>query len=115
MPALLKIFPFAALSLSFSGGLSAEDFYLSPSGSDSNPGSLKNPLQSLEEAQLRVRQSDQRGNQPITVYLREGTYYLEDTLLFEATDSGTAEAPVTYAAYADEAVILSGGSKLEPH
>jgi hypothetical protein len=115
MPALLKKLTLAALYLSLSGALCAEDFYLSPSGSDSNPGSLEQPLQSLEEAQIRVRASAQRGKQAITVHLREGTYYLSDTLVFDPADSGSADAPVTYAAYQDEEVILSGGTKLQPN
>ncbi|MEK7685306.1 MAG: right-handed parallel beta-helix repeat-containing protein [Verrucomicrobiota bacterium] len=55
----------------------------------------------------------------VTVYLHAGTYYLPETLLFTAEDSGTALAPVTYAAAPGEDVVISGGMKLdltwEPH
>ena len=45
----------------------------------------------------------------VTVYLREGTYQLEDTLRFGPLDSGTAEHSVTYAAVDGAKVTVSGG------
>ena len=45
--------------------------------------------------------------------LREGTYYLPQTLVFGAEDSGTKAAPVVYRAYPDEQAVISGGVKLE--
>jgi hypothetical protein len=48
----------------------------------------------------------------VTVWIRGGTYYLPETLLFTPQDSGTEKALVTYAAYANEEPVLSGGVKL---
>jgi len=91
----------------------SEVYYVDPAGSDLNPGSISEPFQSLYKAQAAVRQNASLGHTPITVWLRAGVYYTNETLVFTAVDSGTAEAPVTYAAYDGEEVAISGGSKLE--
>jgi len=46
---------------------------------------------------------------PVTVIIREGTHFLEDTLLFGPQDSGTEDCPVAYQAYPGEAPVISGG------
>src|SRR5712691_5621688 len=38
----------------------------------------------------------------VTVWLRGGTYYLPQTLVFTPEDSGTKKTPVTYAAFPGE-------------
>jgi hypothetical protein len=45
--------------------------------------------------------------------VRAGTHYLDKPLVFGPADSGTAEAPITYAAYPGELVTISGGRKLD--
>ena len=40
--------------------------------------------------------------------MREGTYYLPETLVFTAEDSGTKAAPVVYQAYHKEQAVVSG-------
>jgi hypothetical protein len=46
------------------------------------------------------------------VSIRTGTYYLDSPLTFGPEDSGSPQAPVTYAAAAGERVVLSGGRRL---
>lgn len=89
------------------------EYYVAPSGSDSNPGSFDQPFQSITRAQAQVRKSASLKKQPITVYLKEGTYYLNDPIVFSNEDSGSPDAPVTYAAVESGNVIISGGLKLE--
>jgi hypothetical protein len=48
----------------------------------------------------------------VTVWLRGGTYYLPETLVFTSADSGTEKAPVTYVAVAGEEPVLTGAVKL---
>jgi Right handed beta helix region len=88
------------------------DVFLSPDGDDAQSGSQANPLRTLVAAQAAVRRIKSRSPGPITVYLRAGTYYLDDTLVFTAQDSGEPEAPVLYCSYPGERVILSGGTRL---
>jgi len=47
--------------------------------------------------------------EPVTVYLRGGTYELTKPVVFTPRDSGT----VTYCAYPGEQVVISGGRKLD--
>ena len=97
--------------LSISGStVRAATYVVSPDGSDANPGTLEQPFATLQRAQQAVRQT--RGRAPVTVYLRKGTHYLSDTLVFTAADSGTQTAPVVYRAYQDEPAVISGGTPL---
>jgi hypothetical protein len=89
---------------------SAQEVFVAPTGSDRQPGTRTAPLHTLEAAQRLVR--TRAGKEPVTVYLAGGTYYLPNTLVFQAADSGTKDAPVTYAAMAGQTPILSGGQKL---
>ena len=83
--------------------------YVSPTGSDSHPGTEAQPLATLQQAQKLLRQA--MGKK--TVSLRGGTHYLPATLVLQAQDSGTAEAPVTWQAFPGETAIISGGRKLD--
>jgi parallel beta-helix repeat protein len=71
------------------------------------------PLRSLEEARDKIRELRKAGaNEPFTVQLRAGTYRLTRPFVLEPVDSGTPEAPVVYAAYPGERVVISGGRVL---
>jgi hypothetical protein len=92
------------LSATFCG---AQPYYVSPSGNDANPGTLKKPFATLQRAQQAVRQK--RGD----VFLRGGTYYLPAPLVFTAADSGTKDKPVVFQNYQDEQPVISGGVRLD--
>jgi hypothetical protein len=95
------------LSLVFIGLEVRAEFFVSPGGSDANPGTLSKPFATVYRAQQEARKK------PGTVYLREGTHYLKEPLLFTAADSGTARRPVVYQAWKNEKPVISGGVKLE--
>ena len=104
----------SVLCLMINSTILAEELYIAPTGNNANPGTLHSPLASLAEAKKRMRHIKGKAKDPITVYLRGGTYYLPETIRFEPADSGTAEAPITYAAYNNEKVVISGGVELRP-
>jgi hypothetical protein len=54
----------------------AQPYFVSPSGNDANPGTLEKPFATLQRAQQASRQK--HGD----VFLRGGTYYLPETLVF---------------------------------
>lgn len=85
----------------------AQPYYVSPTGGDGNPGTLEKPFATLGRAQQAVRQK------PASVFLRGGTYYLSEKLVFGADDSGSQAAPVIYQAYENEQPVISGGVRLE--
>jgi hypothetical protein len=88
------------------------DFYVACDGNDANPGTKDKPFASITRARDAVRQTQDRGKTPIGVVLRGGVYFLEEPLLLGPEDSGTAQCPVSYIAYADEKPIISGGKRI---
>ena len=81
--------------------------FVAPSGNDTNPGTLEKPFATLQRAQQAARKA--AGHDAVTVNVRTGTYYLPDTLVLTAEDSGSQTAPVVYQAYQNEQPIISGG------
>lgn len=90
-------------------------YYVDANGSDTWSGTLPvatpngtdGPWATLAHARdvLRTLHKDR----PIRVLLRGGVYELAETLIFTPADSGTASAPITYAAFPGERPIVSGG------
>lgn len=101
-----------ALSLALALGpvLSAVDIFVDPTGTDRDPGTVANPVASLERARELV--SAVAGKESVTVHVADGVYYLPDTLAFGPDDSGSAEAPVVYRAMNEGGAVLSGGALL---
>jgi uncharacterized membrane protein YecN with MAPEG domain len=61
--------------------------FVSPSGDDSNPGTIELPLASFEGAQKAVREfKTQTENIPITVCFRGGKYYRTQPAVFNPLD-----------------------------
>ena len=90
--------------------VNAGDFYVATDGNDANPGNLKKPFATLQRAQKEARTL--AGREAVNVFVRSGIYYLPETLVLTAEDSGTKSTPVTYQAYENEKSVLSGGVRL---
>ncbi|MCC7494962.1 MAG: right-handed parallel beta-helix repeat-containing protein [Fimbriimonadaceae bacterium] len=93
--------------------------HVSPLGRDTWSGRLAaprgddGPFATLQRAQQAVRQMRaQQPDQAVKVWLRGGRYELAETLLLGPADSGTAAAPVVWAAWPGEQPVLSGGRRL---
>ncbi len=86
-------------------------FYVSVEGNDENPGTIDRPFATLVRAKEVVRNIKPHNNH-VTVFLRSGTYYLSEPVVFSPEDSGTKDAPIWYKAYEGEKVTISGGVKL---
>jgi hypothetical protein len=108
-----------------SGGHGVANFYVGTNGNDSwsgtldcpNTGNTDGPFASLARAQIAVEALLQsHSSSPIVVMVRQGTYYLPlsptnpGTLVFSASDSGTAATPVTWTNYPDEVPVVNGGT-----
>jgi hypothetical protein len=92
--------------------LQGAEIYVSPSGSDRNPGTREQPLQSLAAAQRAARVAAKEARAAMQVWFLQGTYPLAETIVFGPEDSGTAEQPVVYAAAPGEEVVISGGTEV---
>lgn len=88
--------------------------FVAQNGDDANPGTIGKPFATLERAKQVVRDAKEGITVPITVYLREGTYTLSQSVTFDDRDSGTEQSPITYKAYNGEAVRFIGGKLLSP-
>ncbi len=109
---ILKTLPLCAMLLfTLATSASAATFYVAPDGSDANPGTIRKPFATLYRAQQEARKV--HGQEPVTVFLRGGIYYLSETFTLTDADSGTQSSPVVYRAYRDEKPIVSGGVRLE--
>ena len=90
-------------SPSFAGAPAAVDFSVAPSGSDASPGTREKPFATIAKARDAVRPLIAAGmKSPVNVYLREGTYRLNEPLAFGPQDSGDEKFAVTYAAQPGE-------------
>ncbi len=101
---------FFAVLLCVAAAFGAE-IYVSPAGNDSSNGSIGSPLATFSAARDKADRL-KAGNTPVSVYFRAGTYYLDTTVLFGPANSGTAGAPIVYAAYPGEKPVISGGFRL---
>lgn len=87
-------------------------YYVSPDGSDGNPGTQARPFKTLTAARDAVRLANRNMGQDIFVYLRAGTYHLDQTLRFDAQDSGTNGHNVIYRNFRGEKVAICGGKAI---
>lgn len=86
--------------------------YVSPQGSDSNPGTEAAPLATLAQAQRTVRGLAGSMNGDIIVYLEPGTYRLSQPLLFTPADSGRNGFKVIWTSAPSDPAVVSGGRQI---
>ncbi len=95
-------------------------FYVAPNGNDQWSGELEapnrertdGPFATIARARDAIRATRREQGElrlPVRVYIRAGTYFLEEPLVFGPQDSGTEQCPITYLAYRDEEPVISGG------
>ena len=97
------------------------DFYLSLYGSDAWSGTLatpnaqgtNGPFATLERARDAVRDLKKSKPDDIVVFIRAGTYRLDQTIVFGLADSGEGDSTVTYAAYPGETPVFSSGREIK--
>jgi len=91
-------------------------FYVSPNGSDANPGTKRKPFVTLETARDAVRQLKQKSGVPkggVSVWVRGGTYVRERSFELSAADSGTPGSPVIYRGYQRKQRVCSAAGSYE--
>ena len=86
--------------------------YVSPTGDDSNPGTLAQPVKTLSKARDLVQALTAKMAADITVFVRDGTYPVTGTLTFANADSGKNGFYVKYVAYPGERPLITGGKPI---
>lgn len=84
--------------LCLAGYTNATDYYVATNGSNSNPGTLSQPWQTVQYAANNVSAGD-------VVYIRAGTYDAWDV-----TTSGTSNNPITFRNYPSELPVVNGSN-----
>ena len=117
---LTKIFSIAILSIAAIGA-NAEtiNVYVAPNGNDSWSGTSfdsqapDGPFLTIVRAQEEARLLIQRNpSDKVIVNIKGGSYYITHPIYFNQEDSGTPSNPLTFRAYNNEEVIISGGIEL---
>ncbi len=88
------------LFMLLSNRISAQ-YYVSPTGSDNNPGTLEQPFKTIQKAAGLMVAGD-------TCFIREGQY--RETVT--PANSGTQEAPIVFTSYNNERVVILGSDSV---
>lgn len=72
------------------------EFFVSSTGNDSNPGTYEQPFATLDKARQEVAKINQNMTGDIYVFISAGKYYVNETITFNESDSGTNGYNVIY-------------------
>ena len=95
-----------------------QEIHVAQDGSDANPGTQEEPLETLEAARLAVRRRIAEGlDRDLLVVIHGGVYQLDHPLVLGPKDSGTQTHSITWAAYPahewpGQRTVLSGGRSI---
>lgn len=104
----IKWLSIACFWLSSFGVYAQTEYFISTEGKDMNLGSIEAPFASLEKALEEARKESGE----VTLFLREGTYRLQKTVVLTKTD-GNRNKALNIRSYPGEKVVISGGLKLD--
>jgi|GEM_PF-2971574 len=97
---LLRFFCALFMLASFTT-LFAADYYVAPTGSDANPGTLESPFATIQKAADVMQAGD-------VCYIRKGIY--RETV--KPAASGTMGSPIRFEAYENEEVTVTGTQRI---
>jgi len=97
--------------------------YVSQEGNDnwsgqipfSNQNNSDGPFRTIQRAKEEITKQKENGKlrQPIVFYMKRGTYFLDEPIIFNSDDSGTPKFPVLFTSFKNDKVVISGGKKIE--
>lgn len=95
-----------------------KELFVAGDGSDTNPGTLAEPLQTIAAAHKKAREFIPSTQSDITIHLRAGVHYLTAPLLLSAeSDAGLQGRKVIYQSFGygtkdQEQAVVSGGKEV---
>jgi Right handed beta helix region len=119
LPLIARI-PVSILLLTAALHASTVEFHVSPTGKQGSTGSKNDPFPSLREAVTAIRSlSTGQRTGGVSVFLASGVHSLPDGVVFDASCSGSSNAPLTIAPEPGTVPLLTAGhavsdSQLEP-
>lgn len=105
------VFAFVA-TIGFYQAIAQTNLYVSPTGKDTNVGTLKKPFKTIERARQEVDKLNDAMQGDITVHLRGGNYFIDKTLAFTEKDGGIDDFKVIYKAYENEKPVITSGIQI---
>ena len=91
--------------------------FVDASAAEGGDGSFSHPFKTIQQAKEYVKTLDKSSfSNGINVAIKSGFYYIDEPIVFNEQDSGTADCPITYVGYGIEngnRPILSGGNIVE--
>jgi hypothetical protein len=87
-------------------------YYVSPTGSDDNPGTEAAPFRTITKARDAVRLINSNMSGDIYVYLRGGDHRITSTITLGPQDSATNGHRIYYQAYPGESPVLNGAVRV---
>lgn len=96
------------------GPLSGQKFYLSPTGNDSNPGTIDRPVSSLVRARDLAREfrKSSASDQPVEIIAMGGEYSMLQPLVLSCPDGGKEDSPLIIKGEMGKKAIFRGGIRV---
>lgn len=91
--------------------MEAHHIYVSIDGNDNADGSKPKPFATIKKAKEYVKTLD-KSNGDIIVEIGDGIFYLDETLVFDETDSGSDNCTIHYVAGENARPVISGGREI---
>ena len=114
MKTLLLIRLVIVMLLFIHNDVSSQRIYLSPTGNDTDPGTIEKPLATLTAAHDKAREfrESNQPSQPVEVIALEGEYFMFQPLDLSVADGGTSVSPMIFKAEPGKKVVFRGGVQL---
>ena len=89
----------------------SQKIYVSPAGTDTNPGTIDKPLATLSAARDKARElrKSSRLDEPLEIITAGGEYFMMQPLSLTTDDSGTPASPLVFKAEPGTKAVFRGG------
>ncbi len=105
------IFLLIIILISFQESAFSQKIYVSPAGTDTNPGTADKPLATLTAARDKARELRKTAklNVPLEIIAAGGEYFMLQPLSLTTDDSGTPASPLVFKAEPGTKAVFRGG------